>query len=422
MSCLIIRSKLTKKETPIKLIRTSTVPQSLNGLLKGQLKYLSEHGFEVVGISAPGEALRNVEKREGVRTVAIDMKRHIDPIQDFKSLWQLYRFFKKEKPTLVHSITPKAGLLSMLAAKFAGVPIRMHTFTGLIWPTRTGVMRNLLIKMDQALCWATTHIYPEGQGVKNDLVNHKITHKPLKVIANGNINGIDTKHEFNPALVSENTKTTLREDLGILPDDFMFLFVGRVVSDKGINELVQAFQELATEFTSLKTSEQPIANSQEPTTNRQPHLVIVGNYENHLDPLKPETERLINEHPYIHAVGYKTNVIDYFASADVLTFPSYREGFPNVVMQAAAMQLNAIVSDINGCNEIITNGENGWIVPSKNVTQLKEKMLWCVEHRKESKEMGLKNRKLMQEKYEREYVWKELLKEYNTLLNTEDLI
>lgn len=130
----------------------------------------------------------------------------------------------------------------------------------------------------------------------------------------------------------------------------------------------------------------------------------------------PETERIIDTHPNIHAVGYKTNVIDYFAMADVLTFPSYREGFPNVVMQAAAMQLNAIVSDINGCNEIITNGDNGWIVPPKNVEQLQERMEWCMNNREESKDMGRKSRAVMVEKYERTYVWGEILKEYNKQL------
>lgn len=289
----------------------------------------------------------------------------------------------------------------MMAAKLAGVPVRMHTFTGLIWPTRTGFMRKLLMKMDQLLCWAATDIYPEGQGVKEDLIKHKITKKPLKVIGNGNVNGIDTA-EFDPNRISLEKRQALRGQLGIKEDDFVFLFVGRVVTDKGIGELVDAFNQLNPQT----------ANRKPPT----PHLVIVGDYEKDLDPLPPETEQTIQEHPYIHAVGYKTNVVAYFGLADVLTFPSYREGFPNVVMQAAALQLNAIVTDINGSNEIITDGKNGWIVPAKNVDKLKERMEWCLKNKETSKKMGLKSRKLMQEKYERSFVWQEILKEYRRLV------
>lgn len=382
-----------------KLIRVAAVPQSLKILLKGQLKFLNQY-YEVIGVSSQGELLSDVMEDEGIRVKDIEISRKINLIKDLKSLFKLYRFFKKEQPTIVHSITPKAGLLSMIAAKFAGVPIRMHTFTGLIWPTRTGFMRLLLMKMDTLTCWAATNVYPEGQGVKSDLAANNITSKPLKVIANGNVNGIDIK-EFNPKLVSIQSKQINRKELGITDSDFIFLFVGRVVTDKGVNELVEAFIEVNKKYENT-------------------HLVLVGKYENHLDPLLPETEKHIETHTNIHAVGYKKNVVEYFGMADVLTFPSYREGFPNVVMQAAAMQLNAIVTNINGCNEIITNGENGWVIPVKNVEELKARMIWCLSNPSKSKEMGLKSRKLMIDKYERSFVQHELLKEYQSLLKKID--
>lgn len=379
-----------------KVIRVAAVPQSLKGLLKGQLKFLSRY-YEVIGVSSPGIQLKETEVREKIKTEPIEIKRHISPISDITSLYELYNFFRKEQPKMVHSITPKAGLLSMVAGKLAGVPVRLHTFTGLIFPTSTGFKRWLLIQMDRLLCWAATNVYPEGEGVKNDLMSYRITKKPLKIIANGNVNGIDTA-SFDPEQVPETTKQSIRENLGIKHNEPVFLFVGRVVSDKGVNELVRAFDDLSE-------------------TQNKCHLVIVGGYENHLDPLRPETEEKLKNNTRIHTVGYKTNIKDYFAMADVLTFPSYREGFPNVVMQAAAMQLNAIVSDINGCNEIITDGDNGWIVPPKNTNLLKDKMLWCIEHPEESKTMGLKSRQLMQENYERRFVWEELLKEYKRVLN-----
>ncbi len=176
--------------TMIKIIRTSTVPISLNILLKGQLKFLAQF-FTVIGVSGDGQDLEEVEKREGIKTYPIEMERGISPVKDLVSLYRLYLLFKVEKPQIVHSITPKAGLLTMLAGKMAGVPIRMHTFTGLIFPTRKGLVQKLLIKMDKLLCWSATNIYPEGKGVKDDLIKYKITSKPLKVLANGNVNGID---------------------------------------------------------------------------------------------------------------------------------------------------------------------------------------------------------------------------------------
>lgn len=380
----------------MKLIRITTVPQSLRGLLKGQLKFMSENGFEVIGVSSPGEALHDVEKNEEVKTVGIEMTRSITPIQDLKALIQLIQLFRKEKPQIVHTHTPKAGLLGMMAARIAGVPHRLHTVAGMPLTVATGFKRQLLNQMEKLTYFCATKVYPNSFGLEKIILDEKFTSPTkLKVIGKGSSNGIDT-NEFDPIKVLEDTKREMRKNLGIKDDDIVFLFVGRVVKDKGINELVEAFNSLHSK-------------------NPNAHLVIVGNFERELDPLKPETENLIATHSHIHAVGYKTNVIDYFAMADVLTFPSYREGFPNAVMQAAAMQLNCIVSDINGCNEIITNGENGWIIPVQNEGMLIDRMQWCLDNPIESKAMGMKNREIMLSDYERSFVWNEILKEYQKL-------
>lgn len=224
----------------MKLARVSTVPGSLRGLLRGQLHFLSQQGYEVIGLSSSGKALEEVAELEGIRTISVDMNRRISPIKDIISLFNLYKVLKKEKTIIVHSITPKAGLLSMLAAKMARVPIRIHTFTGLIFPTRKGFMQKLLINMDRLLCWAATNVYPEGEGVKRDLIRYKITKKPLKVLANGNVNGIDTSF-FSPDQIANEQQVKLKEELNISASDFVFVFVGRLVKDKGINELVYAF-------------------------------------------------------------------------------------------------------------------------------------------------------------------------------------
>lgn len=374
----------------IKLFRTSTVPVSLDVLLKGQLKFLNQH-FNVTAISGNGIGLDNVKNCEGVKTHPITMQRHISPIKDFVSLIKLFLYFRKEKPLIVHSITPKAGLLTMLAGKLAGVPIRIHTFTGLIFPTKTGIMQKILIQMDRLLCWAATQIFPEGQGVKNDLINYKITSKPLKIIANGNVNGIDLDF-FNPNKISPEQQIKLKQGLNIQPDDFVFIFIGRLVGDKGINELVQAFIEL---------------------NNPNTKLLLVGSQEQELDPLQPHTIKNIENHKNIILVGFQKDVRPYLAISHCLAFPSYREGFPNVVMQAGAMGLPSIVSNINGSNEIIIEGQNGTIIPVKNVEELKNKMNLFINDANYFEKLKLNCRKMIAERYEQSVVWQALLEEYN---------
>ena len=374
----------------VKIIRTSTIPLSLNILLKGQLKFLSDY-FEVIGISSNGEELKEVNIREGVKVEAIEMERGISPLKDFVSLIKMYQQFKREKPTIVHSITPKAGLLTMLAGKFAGVPIRMHTFTGLIFPTRIGMMQKLLIKMDQLLCWAATNIYPEGNGVKSDLINFNITNKPLKVLANG----IDTTF-FSRQQIDDHKQEKLKKELNIQPNDFVFIFVGRLVGDKGINELIEAFSKLKTQ------------NSK---------LLLVGPLESDLDPLQIFTLKEIENNPNIISVGFQKDVRSYFAISDVLTFPSYREGFPNVVLQAGAMELPSIVSNINGCNEIIIEGKNGAIISVKNVEEILNAMSRISSDKEYYDFLKRNTRSLIQSRYEQSVVWNALLDEYNLLLS-----
>jgi glycosyltransferase involved in cell wall biosynthesis len=381
-----------------KIIRASTIPLSLNVLLKGQLQFLSKH-FEVIGLASNGSEMSEVQKREGIATLTVDMQRNISPFKDLIALFKLYFVFKKEKPLIVHSITPKAGLLSMLAAKAAGVPIRMHTFTGLVFPSRTGFIQKILIKTDQILCGAATHVYPEGQGVKNDLIRFGITSKPLKIIANGNVNGIDVSY-FDTAHFSTSEIEALKTKWNIQPTDFVFVFVGRLVRDKGINELIVAFKNLATKQQNVK-------------------LLLVGNYEQELDPLLPETINAIESEPQIVSVGYQNDVRPFFAIANALVFPSYREGFPNVVLQAGAMGLPSIVTDINGCNEIIENKINGLIIPSKDANAIEKAMeiyLTDVNFYNFTKSNA---RQKITEKFDQLIVWNALLSEYQSVISSQ---
>ena len=379
-----------------KLFRISTVPMSLNLLLKGQLNFLNQD-FDVTAISGEGADLELVKEREGVKIHPIEMHRHISLKQDLASLWRLYRYFKKEKPDIIHSITPKAGLLSMLAGKLAGVPIRMHTFTGLIFPYKNGYMKRTLIIMDRILCRCATHVYPEGKGVKEDLQKHNITNKPLKIIANGNVNGVDLDY-YHPEAISEEAKNQLRDSLQIKEEDFVFVFVGRLVIDKGVRELVKAFDALSKHHQNIK-------------------LILVGPKENAHNPKKRAMFHTINQNQKIITVGFQDDVRPYYAVSNVLMLPSYREGFPNAVLQAGAMGLPSIVSDISGCNEIIEHEVNGLLVPKKNHQELQKTMekILVTPNFLESLQKNARNR--VAESFDKSLVWKELKKEYVKALN-----
>ncbi|MDT0644580.1 glycosyltransferase family 4 protein [Zunongwangia sp. F363] len=375
-----------------KLIRIATVPVSLEKLLEGQLNFMSNY-FEVIAVSAEKGKLEEYGKATGIPTYCVEMTREITPIKDLKALFKLYFFLKKEKPLIVHTHTPKAGIIGMMAAKVAGVPLRFHTVAGLPLLETRGSKRKILNKVERLTYSFATMVYPNSTGLKEIILKEKFCRpEKLKVLGRGSSNGIDTAY-FNPAKYSDKFKRHLRAELGIPAADMVCIFVGRLVSEKGINELVKAFVELNQEYDAVS-------------------LLLVGDYEEELDPLSETTIAQIEEHSKIYTTGFQNDVRPYFAISDILTFPSYREGFPNVVMQAGAMGLPAIVSNINGCNEIIKQNKNGLIIEVKNKNALLEAMKELYNNKKLVIGMKGNARKIIDLNYGREDFWKILLKEY----------
>lgn len=378
-----------------KLIRITTVPVSLKILLKGQHWFMCQNGFDVLGVSSSGNVLNEVAQNEKIAVDTVEMTRIISPLKDIKSLWKFYLLCRKEKPTIVHSHTPKAGIIGMLGAKLAGVPIRLHTVAGLPLMEATGLKRRLLILVEKLTYSSATKVYPNSQGLYDFVLANNLTkEKKLKVIANGSSNGIDTSF-FDSKIISEERRENLKKQLGIHSADFIFVFVGRLVANKGINELVEAFSQF---------------------DNKHVKLILVGQMEEDLDPLSNKTLDQINTNPNILSVGFQEDVRPYFTISDCLVFPSYREGFPNVVMQAGAMGLPCIVTDINGCNEIILEGKNGIIIPAKNVSNLKEAMHKIFTNNEWRLELKLNSRPMISERYEQKVIWEALLAEYKSLL------
>ncbi|WP_434979761.1 glycosyltransferase family 4 protein [Daejeonia sp. YH14] len=381
-----------------KLLRVTTVPVSLKVLLKGQHCFMSGKGIQVIGISSSGTELEDVSHDEHIRTICLEMTRTISPLKDLISLWKFYQLCRTEKPDMVHSHTPKAGIVGMLGARLAGVPLRLHTVAGLPLMEAKGIKRKILDMVEKLTYASATHVYPNSKGLYDFIVMHHLTRPgKMKVIGNGSSNGIDTSF-FSPSAVRGQETENLKRLLGICPEDFVFVFVGRLVGDKGINELITAFAEIVKEKKDVR-------------------LLLVGPTEADLDPLQEETLQEIEHNPDIISVGFQKDVRPYFAISDCLVFPSYREGFPNVVMQAGAMGLPAVVSDINGCNEIVIDGKNGRIVPPKNTRQLKQVMLEMMEDRILFQHLKSHARPMIQSRYEQSIVWNALLDEYRKLLN-----
>ena len=379
-----------------KLLRITTVPVSLQILLRGQHRFMSQY-FEVIGISSSGKVLENVGFNEGIRTIPVEMTRSISPLRDIISLWKLCHILLKEKPQIVHTHTPKAGTIGMLAAWLCGVPVRMHTVAGLPLMEAFGLKRKLLDLVEKITYSCATKVYPNSIGLKDVILqNNYCPASKIQVISNGSSNGIDTNY-FSPQQILQATRATLKEDYKIAENDLVFVFVGRLVADKGINELVKAFNRVSQKHSNAR-------------------LLLVGNRESDLDPLNEETEQLLQNHKGIVQTGYQSDVRPFLSIADVLTFPSYREGFPNVVMQAGAMGLPSIVTNINGCNEIIQDNVNGIIIPPKDAPALEDAMLELLENEEKRKRLAKNARPLIVERYEQQKVWELIKQEYDEQL------
>lgn len=380
-----------------KLIRITTVPISLEKLLENQLRFMKSH-YEVTAISSDKFNLDRIGQLQEVSVFFVKMTRKITPITDLISVYKLYRLFKKERPLIVHSHTPKAGIVGMLGAKLAGVPLRLHTVAGLPLMEATGIKRKVLDFVEKLTYFCATKVYPNSKGLYDFILKNNYTSKDkLKVIAAGSSNGINTDF-FSPEQLSQEQVLKLKTDLNLSESDFIFVFVGRLVGDKGINELVKAFKKTCLSLNSKSCK-----------------LLLVGPLESELDQLTIETLNEIESNPNITSVGYQQDVRPYFAISDSLVFPSYREGFPNVVMQAGAMGLPSIVTNINGCNEIIIEGENGTIVPVKNTEALYQSMYKMMMDDTFRSKLQQKARQMIVSRYEQKVVWEAILAEYKKL-------
>mgnify|MGYP000630982021 CR=1 FL=1 len=328
-------------------------PETISSFLLGYLHALAkQHEVHVVC------SLDGLDKVRGLASniTVHDIKIHRDPKiwQDLKSLLALYRFFKKQRFDVVHSYTPKAGLLTQISAYFAKIDKRFHTFTGQVWATKTGFARKFLKQLDKITASMATFCLADSPSQQAFLIEEKLlTAANSHVLLEGSVSGVDlSRFSF-----SDEKRQALRAEHGFTEQDFLFMFVGRLKKDKGVPELIQAFNQLS------KTCADKPDNKR-----KNAKLVIIGSDEENLSPLLADNQN-------IHYLGFKSNVNEYYSFADMLVLPSHREGFGNVIIEAAACHLPSLASNIYGLSDAVKTGVSGYLHPVKDVKAIEQNMM-----------------------------------------------
>lgn len=321
-----------------KFFIVTTIPLSLR-FFEGQYQFLKE-AFDITALSSDRQKLTEFGNSHDILVHHIPMWRGISPLRDIYSLLCLCRFFTKEQPYIVHGNTPKASFLSMIAAKIAGVSVRIYMCHGLRYQSCSGILRRLLVLTERITCRCATDILCVSNGLKDLMISEKISDKEPTVIWNGSVSGIDID-KFNPNKGLD--RTAIRSRFGLAPGDFVVTFVGRLVRDKGINELVEAFSSFNNKYPNSK-------------------LLLVGPLEKQGNGLSNKTLSSIYDNRSIIAAGLQESIPEILSATDVFIFPTYREGFGLALMEAGAMGIPSIATNIIGCNEIIENEKTGLLI------------------------------------------------------------
>ena len=343
-------------------------PETVSSFLLAYIHGLAlNHDIHVICPLESGAKIRGLNDNIAVHNINI----HRDPkvLSDLKSLYTLYRFFRKEKFDIVHSYTPKAGLLTQISAFCAGVKQRFHTFTGQVWATKIGFARTFLKSLDKVTASLSTFCLVDSPSQQQFLIDEKLlTKNNSRVLLQGSVSGVNLKR-FS---FSQTSRNNLREEHKFTENDFAFMFVGRLKKDKGVPELITAFNQLTKTINSNINKEHTLS----------PQLVIIGSDEEHLS-------SLLEGNDHIHYLGFRTNVNEYYSFADMLCLPSHREGFGNVIIEAAACQLPSVASNIYGLSDAVQDGYSGYLHEVKNQDDIYRLMCQVINSPEDIKKMRM---------------------------------
>lgn len=382
--------------TQTKLLHVTTVPFSFF-FFTGQIGYMQQRGFEVHALSSPGPLLTDFATREQVTVHAVNMLRQISPLRDLVALAQICWNIRQIGPTIVHAHTPKGGLLGTVAAWLMGAPVRVYHIRGLPFMTATGYKRVLLWWSEKIACTLADQVLCVSHSIRDVAIEAGICRADkIKVLLGGSGNGVDAMARFNPNRLDPATGQTIRQQYGIPAGALVIGFIGRIVRDKGIEELVTAWQTLRQEFPDI-------------------HLLVVGPFEPQ-DPVSQDIEAVLRTDPQIHLVGEDWDTPQFYAAMDFLVLPTYREGFPNVPLEAASMELPVVATRIPGCIDAIEADLTGILVPVQDAVALADGMRIYMQNSPLRRQHGLAGRQRVLTQFRQEAIWEALYQEYALLL------
>jgi glycosyltransferase involved in cell wall biosynthesis len=391
------RSESSRTGEPIRLLHMTTVPMTL-GFVKGQVGYMKAAGIEVSALSSPGERLDAFAEEEQVPVYRVPITRRVTPVKDIIALGAVKRVFSRVRPHIVHAHSPKAGLLGMTAAALARVPVRVYHMCGLPMTTATGVRRQLLKWSEIAACAFAHQVFCVSASVRQQAIDEGLCRpEKIKVLASGSSNGVDTVKRFNPGRLDPGRREAVRARLGIAPESRVIGFVGRIVRDKGVRELIEAWAMLRDEFPDL-------------------HAIVIGPFEEQDTIGREAKARLLND-PRIHFVGVDWDVAAYYLSFDVFVLPTYREGLSDVLLEAAAMYLPTVATRVPGCVDAVKDGVTGTLVPARDPVALAQAIRCYLTNPELRRAHGEAGRARVVADFAQEPLWELVLREYARLLD-----
>lgn len=374
-----------------------TTPVSLKVFLSGQPRHLTQRGYRVEAVSSPGGLLDRFGEDESIATHAAPLTRAISPLADLRAVTRLIGLFRRQRPTIVHTHTPKAGLVGMAAAWLARTPVRVYTVHGLPLSTAKGLRRWLLWLSERVACRLANRVLCVSQSVRAELIENNLC-EPEKAatLGNGSANGVDATERFHPDRQSPAARRQLRSEIGAKADELVVGFVGRLTSEKGVEELLAAWAKLRRSHAELR-------------------LLVLGGFEQR-DPVSGASRQRLAADPRITHIPHSDNMPRYYAAMDLLVLPTYREGLPTVLLEAAAMALPAVATRVTGCVDAVRDGETGKLVPARDADALANAIAGYADDSSLRAQHGAAARQRVLECFQPEGVWRAVEGEYRRLL------
>lgn len=386
----------TKSRKPL-LLHVVTVPQTLLAFFVGQIEYMKKNGFEVAAISSPGPQVEFVKQRDNIKVHQVPMLRRISPFADIIALWRLFRIMRKLRPAIVHTHTPKAGLLGLIAAYLARVPTRIFTLHGLRSLGTEGLKKKILEYSEKLCISLAQEVFAVSHSLRQEMVALAgCDENKIKVLANGSFNGLDAQNRFNPEKYPKEVKTHLRQKYGIPENGLVLCYAGRIVRDKGVTELVEAWKKLRAEFKNL-------------------YLLMVGEFESG-DEVAPEASQVLKNGARVSVTGFVYNMPEHYAAADVVVLPTYREGFGYTALEGSAMRLPVVATRVCGCVDAVEDGRTGILVPPKNADALYKAIKKVLSDKSLREKLGRTGRQRVLKLFVPETIWRGLHSEYVGLM------